>query len=261
MSFLVALQFLTRLPSPIRHEITVEEMGRSAAWFPAVGLLLGLILAALDLLLRLALPPAVVDVLLLVALLALTGALHMDGLMDTCDGIFSFKPPERRLEIMRDSRVGSFGVVGAASVLLVQFGALQSLPLGPYGGLEGTPLTQRAAALVLAPLLARWAMVYATVAFPLARASGLGAMLRQHTGRRELVLATLTALVVALAVGRLAGLAAFLVALTTTWLGARYVMTKIPGLTGDVYGAINEVVFAVVLLAWPLLLRVLPWLP
>src|SRR5215210_1092779 len=121
MSLLVAVQFLTRLPTPGGLPVAGPALGRSLGWFPAVGLLLGGLLAAADALLSMVLPRGLVDVVLLVLLALLTGGLHLDGYMDTCDGLFSLRAPADRLAIFRDSRVGSFGVVGAATLLLTQW--------------------------------------------------------------------------------------------------------------------------------------------
>ena len=111
--FFSALQFLTRIPVPAgeyRLEVAV-------GWLPVVGVLLGAILAFVDMGLRwLQVSPLVASTVLVVLLLALTGALHADGLMDTCDAVFGHASPARRLEIMRDPHTGAFGVVGLVCV-------------------------------------------------------------------------------------------------------------------------------------------------
>lgn len=238
---MVALQFLTSIPVPIKREIKLEEYGRSVAYFPLVGLVLGLILVGLDFLLRLLLPLTLVNALLIVALILLTGALHLDGFLDTCDGIFAFRSPEARLEIMKDSRVGSFGVVGAIALLLLKFAALQSLPLG-----------LRPVALLLMPILARWAIVYAAVVFPYGRpGSSLGSLYKEHAGRGALIIATLTTIILAAAAFQVAGLAILVAVWILTWLGSRYIMARIPGLTGDTYGAVGETMEVFTLLLFP----------
>ena len=128
MGFFAALQFLTSIPVPWRREVSPEALGRSTAYFPVVGLIIGLILAVLNWLLSHILPPAVVNALLLVALVVITGALHLDGLADTCDGIAGHKPVEDRWRVMRDSHTGAFGVIGVVLVLLVKYVTLNSIP-------------------------------------------------------------------------------------------------------------------------------------
>jgi adenosylcobinamide-GDP ribazoletransferase len=247
VAFFVALQFLTHLPTPAGLPVAGPALGRALGWFPVVGLLLGALLALADLLLSAVLPRSLVDVFLLALLAALTGGLHLDGFMDTCDGLFSLRSPAERLAIFRDSRVGSFGVVGAASLLLVQWAALGALPPA-----------QRAAMLLVTLALARWAMAYAIVAFPYGREQGLGRAFKEHAGGRALAAATLAAGLAAAALLGVAGLAALALAATTTWLFARYCLGRLPGLTGDTYGALNELVQALLLVTLPVLARYLP---
>ncbi len=234
-SLLVALHFLTRLPLPPR-EVSLEEVGRSAWAFPLVGVILGLLLAGADWLLGWLFPPSLRAALVLALWVALTGALHLDGFVDCCDALLAARPPEVRLEILRDTHVGAFGVVGAVVLLLVKYAALSTcLFAGNWP------------ALLLAPALGRWGMVYAIARYPSARATGMGKTVREFVGGRALVGATLLALSV-LAARPLAGLVAFGLAWLFTALFARWVLRRIPGFTGDVYGALCEAVEAVVLL-------------
>ncbi|MCX7680431.1 MAG: adenosylcobinamide-GDP ribazoletransferase [Anaerolineae bacterium] len=234
-SFLVALHFLTRLPLP-PQEVSLEEVGRSAWAFPAVGALIGLLLAGADWLSDSLFPPALRAAFLLVLWVAVTGALHLDGFVDCCDALLAARPPEARLEILRDTHVGAFGVVGAVILLLVKYAALSTCLS-----------TETWAALLLAPTLGRWAMVYAMARYPAARPTGIGRTVREFAGGRALWRATMLALPVLLA-RPLAGLAAFGLAWLFTVLFARWVQRRIPGFTGDVYGALCECVEVVVLL-------------
>jgi adenosylcobinamide-GDP ribazoletransferase len=238
MALREAFQFLTVAPIGAARPASAEELTRSRAYFPLVGACLGAAAAALDLAARLVLPPTVTAALVLALLAFLSGGLHLDGLMDACDGLFVWRSAPERLAIMRDSRVGSYGVAGGVLVLLVQFASL--------GALSG-PL--RTGGIVAAAALGRWAMVYATVAFPYARPEGLGAAFTQTAGRRELVIASALALVIASAALSWRGPLLLLLAGFTAWLVARAALRKLPGLTGDLYGAINEVVVAVAFLA------------
>jgi adenosylcobinamide-GDP ribazoletransferase len=247
VSLFVALQFLTHLPTPAGLPVAGPALGRALGWFPVVGLLLGALLVAADRLLGVLLPRGLVDVLLLVLLALLTVGLHLDGFMDTCDGLFSLRSPAERLAIFRDSRVGSFGVVGAATLLLLQWTALGALPAG-----------SRATMLLVTLAIARWAMVYAIVAFPYGRAEGLGRVFKEQAGGKALLAATLVAgLVAALLLGA-AGLAALALAAVAAWGFARYCLGRLPGLTGDTYGALDELVETLVLIALPPLVRLLP---
>ena len=106
-AFLAALQFLLITPAFIRRPFTPSEMGRSVGFYPLVGLLLGGILAAADALLGLQWPIPIRCTLVLGLWIILTGALHLDGFLDSCDGLLGGETPERRMEIMRDERVGA----------------------------------------------------------------------------------------------------------------------------------------------------------
>jgi len=227
--FLAALHFLTIIAIPWRRDAQETQIGRCAGYFPAVGLAIGLILAGLNWLLGLGLPPAIVNALLLVALVVLTGGLHLDGLADTCDGLGGYKTVEERRLIMRDSRVGGFGVIGIVLILLVKYVSLNSIP--------GTLMT---ASLVLMPVAGRWAMTYAIFAYPYARPSGLGKAFKEGTGWPGLTLATIVAVAAAALSLKLVGLVILAIVLIITIVLAAYFKKTFGGLTGDNYGAINE---------------------
>src|SRR5438067_1999685 len=108
---LTAVRFLTILPLSVRRPTRPHELGPAEAFFPFAGLLIGALLVGIDWLLSSIASGLVVDVLLVAAVAAVTGALHLDGVVDTFDGVFAPGGPARRLEIMRDPRAGSFGVI------------------------------------------------------------------------------------------------------------------------------------------------------
>ena len=247
-SLAVAFGFLTVLPVPARTWTSAMPVGRAFTWFPVVGLVLGGILALAALGLAVLLPVSVVAALLLVGGVLLTGGLHLDGLMDTCDGVFCVRSPEERLVIMRDSHVGAFGVLGAVCLLLVKFAALGALLADDRQLLLG--------GLLLAPMLSRWAMVLAAVCFPYGRSGEtLGSSFQRTVGPVQLAAATAGAGMLSVLVGLplhlgFRGLAAFAGTAALTYLVARFALSRLPGLTGDVYGAINEVVEAMVLVGF-----------
>jgi adenosylcobinamide-GDP ribazoletransferase len=240
LGFAAALQFLTIFPAQLR--VSTNALRRSIAYFPLVGMLIGGILYGLDRLFILAFPISLVNILLIIALAAMTRALHLDGFIDTCDGLAGGRSPEQRLAIMRDSRVGGFGVVGGALLILLQYVALTVVP-DEY----------RAAALLLMPTIARWTMVCAIFAFPYAREQGMGKIFQE--GRKWPWLAIATAITLASCLGlmRLNGLAVMAAALVAAALLATWLSRKLGGLTGDAYGAINEIVEVSVLVLIPLI--------
>lgn len=236
MRFLAALRFLTIIPLPRWREVSTEEVKHSLGYFPAVGIIIGLVLAGLNWLFSLVLPPAIVHVFLLISLVIITGALHLDGLADTCDGIAG-RSLEDRWRIMRDSHAGSFGIVGVLSLLLLK-----------YVSLTRVPDDWLMATLVLMPVVSRWAMVYAVFAYPYARPSGLGTAFKAGAGWPSFILATLVTLAVAIVLARLAGL----IIVAGVWVIvvalATFFRHRFAGLTGDTYGAINEVAEVAVLI-------------
>lgn len=229
--FLAALQFLTTIPVPWRREASLAELGSSAGYFPVVGLIIGLILAGLDRLFDFILPPMVADALLIVSLVVLTGAMHLDGFIDTCDGIGGQKPAADRWRVMHDSRVGGFGIIGVVLLLLVKYASLNSLP---------EPLMMMS--LVLMTVASRWAMVYAIFVYPCAMPSGLGKVFKQGTNWPKFTMATLITVAVVAVLAQLTGLAIMFFIWLVTVVMAAYFKSKFSGLTGDTYGAINEVV-------------------
>jgi adenosylcobinamide-GDP ribazoletransferase len=252
MSFLAALQFLTSIPVSIKRKLEPAQIGQATMWFPLIGFIIGLVLALLNLLLGLILPTSVVNVLLIAALVVITGVMHLDGLADTCDGIAGYKPVEERWKVMRDSRTGAFGVVGIALLLLVKYIALNNVPNAWF-----TPT------LILMPTVSRWAMVYAVYAFPYARPEGLGSVYKQQTRWQHFLLATLIVGAAGALLYQTISYAGFIligIILVLTTLLAFYFKKKFAGLTGDTYGAINEISEVAVLLAVIIIANVAPGL-
>lgn len=221
-----ALSFLTIAPVGGHEEAAGTHLGR--AWFPAVGLMLGAAAwgafwAGATFFTSLVGAVAAVTV-----LAVLSGALHLDGLADTADGLFGGATQDRRLEIMRDSRVGSFGVVAIALVLVMDVAALSGL---------GT--SQALAALLVAAAGGRLALTAAVVTLPYVRAEGLGTA--AQGGRRLPDLAVAAAVAaVPIALDWRRGLIAWAFAAVSTAAVAWLARTRIGGATGDVYGAVVE---------------------
>ena len=230
MSLLIALQFLTRIPVTVKGGVSAEDMARSMAFFPLVGLIIGAMAATLHRLSSFVFAGSVCDLIALAFLIAITGNLHGDGLMDTADGFFSGKPRERMLEIMHDSRAGAHGVMAGALLLLAKFVLLGQIP---------APL--KSMALVVVPALGRWVQVYAATFYPYVSGdSGTGSFV-SRLGRRELALASAFSLGAALLLlGPLRGIGAAGAALAAAMFLAWFAKRRIGGVTGDVLGALNE---------------------
>ena len=253
----MALSFLTICPATLRKSPTQGEISASRAFFPLVGLLLGLLLVGLERGASEIFPPFLTAAMLLAVLAIVTRALHLDGFMDVCDGLFGGYTPERRLEIMRDSHVGAFAVVGAVGLLLLKYGALVALLTTPVPGKEW--------ALLLFPALSRWSMVVALSAFPYVRSQGLGSPYHRGTAYLSTGGAAIAVVVIAVLAGGVAGAALLVGVSALAWLLAWGMARMLGGLTGDTYGAINEITeVAVLMVAVALLptgwLQPLAWL-
>lgn len=243
MSFLAALQLLTIIP--VRRDVGPEKLGRSIAYFPVVGIIIGLILAGLSWLLCLFLPSIIVNTLLIVFLVIISGALHLDGFIDSCDGIAVHGSVEDRWRVMHDSRAGALGIIGVFLLLLVKYVALSSVPANLL-----------MPTLVLMPVVSRWAMAYTIFAYPYARPTGLGKAYKEGASWPRFTTATIITLAVAIGLARWVNTSYFYLAGLTIMLGiwvivvalATYLKRKFAGLTGDSYGAVNEVAEVVVLI-------------
>jgi len=232
----LAITFLTGIPLPVEGEVSPADLWRSMGWYPLVGLALGAAAWVVYAGLLELLPGLVAAVFVVLLLEAVTRGLHMDGLMDTADGVLSGAPRERALEIMKDSDVGAMGVVAAVLILILKVAALGAL-------------TRADAA---APLLAGWCAARAlpaldVYAWPYARAAGTGeAFTRERTPGPVamaagllavgLVATTLITVTVDGAGAWYAGLVVALVAMVVALLLQAAVARHLGGLTGDVYG-------------------------
>lgn len=241
-SILFALQHLTRLPLPY---VSFDEAscGRATAFFPLAGVLIGAIMAAMVWAAGWYLPVQLQASLLIVLMVVLTGGIHLDGFMDSIDGLFSGRRREKKLEIMRDSRVGAFGVIGAICLLLFKFSLL-----------VGIPAYMLVKLLVVVPAISRWNMTLTIFVFPYARQEGLGAIYKKYCGVRELLMATvLTGAAAGIVLGVYGALLMLMGGLIACLVGKR-VSAELGGLTGDIYGLINELSEVLLLLAaYPLL--------
>ncbi|RPJ39275.1 MAG: adenosylcobinamide-GDP ribazoletransferase [Chloroflexi bacterium] len=241
----LALSFLTVIPMRVTGTLQPRDRGRPGAWFPAGGLLIGLLLAGarfgLDWLFTNAQAPEqpvvmLVSVLVVALWAGLTGGLHLDGLADCCDGLLAAVSSERRLEIMKDPRLGTFGGAGLVLYLLSKVTALAALPAGIF-----LPL-------LLAPVLARWLILIAAWQ-PMARPGGLGAEFAAGVTWRTFGYAALVPLVVIVAGGPRAVVAAVLAHLAALAI-FQLARSRLGGVTGDVLGLIVEITEVVVLLVY-----------
>lgn len=236
-SFWLALQFLTRLPTPVLHDIEAQQVGRSLAWYPLVGLLLGVILYAVAWLLQ-GQHPLLVAAILLALWVGLSGALHLDGLADTADAwVGGMGDRERTLEIMKDPASGPMGVSAIVVVLLLKFAALVTLP----------PV-----ALLLIPALARSGVALLFITTKYVRPGGIGEALAQHSPRVAVIIGVLLVTVAALFVWQWHGALLLLTTVPLWWLLRRALIKRLGGFTGDTAGAMLELLECIALIAMAL---------
>ncbi|NLG86572.1 MAG: adenosylcobinamide-GDP ribazoletransferase, partial [Firmicutes bacterium] len=241
--FVLALSLLTTLPASLllpRNSNLPCSAGGSARFFPVVGFIMGLFLCGADCGLFIVVGPILRAALILALDVVITGGLHLDGFIDTCDGLLSRQNREQMLAILRDTHVGGLGAAALGTLLIVKFAALVEIS----GAL-------RLWALLLFPLVGRLSMSAAVCLFGYARpGAGMGRAYAQETGYRDLAVALLLSiLLMAAAFGYIRPsleevsiiFLAAAVAVGGSYLLARRIAAKLGGLTGDVYGAVNEV--------------------
>lgn len=224
----VAFGFMTRVPVGRRADLDGDTLSRAALWFPAVGVVVGLVMAGVHGLAALALGPAPSTVLALAAAALLTGGFHEDGLADCADAFGAHVDRARRLEILHDPRLGTYGTVTLALATLFAFSVLAPL--------DGEHFLRAA---VVGGVLGRWTTLPLSSALPRATPSGSGALVRA-TAPLTLA-ASAMAFGVALPVGGWpAGAAAIGAAAAIAALGGLAALRVLGGVTGDVFGAVNK---------------------
>ena len=283
--FFIALQFLTRLKIVNQTEWSVEDFGKSVVAFPYVGLIIGLILALFYGILSPFIPLVPLMLILVIAEFLITGGLHADGLMDTSDGLFSGRERDRKLEIMKDSRIGSFGVVAFVFVTLLKWQLLTAIPTAEF-----IPM-----ALIMMPLMSRWSLVLSIRSYPYAREQGMGAAFANLAPKHVITYNTLSTFFMPIVilligvilytllygvysiffiadVGYVVGLGVLvyatlgifqinIVSMIITYIINRilnhYIVKQLGGTTGDTYGFVVEVTEVLLLLIYIIILSVL----
>ncbi|MBA4492802.1 adenosylcobinamide-GDP ribazoletransferase [Paenactinomyces guangxiensis] len=227
-SFFHAIGFLSRIPVPVRENR--DDWEKSPMWYPLVGLILGALITLFDMLIAGWFPAFVRAVMDAAFWFFLTGGLHLDGLMDTADGLGAWRDRERTLQIMKDSRVGAMGVLAGVLSILFKVSLLASLP-------AANPL---AVSVIAATVLGRTAVLGMMYAFPYIQEHGTGTGMKEKLTVRRFLFALLCMVIIVIFLTRwwagvLLGAAAFVV-LCFGW----QVTKRLGGCTGDVYGAVIE---------------------
>jgi adenosylcobinamide-GDP ribazoletransferase len=242
--FLIAVQFLTRLPVPQALESSEAELGKAAAFFPLVGVIVGGGAALVFVLLRYVLPLAACALCAIIFTAFITNGFHEDGLADTFDGFGGGWTKDRVLEIMRDSRIGTYGTLALIFLIL---GKLNFLSL----------LTQEQVWrwMIVAHTTSRWSTLPLCSWLPYARAEGQGKLVAKQVGIVEIVVGSLTLAVSFFLLSWYAALAALLVTGLVILLSGLYFRSRLQGITGDCLGATNQLTEVAMYLTAVILLR------
>jgi adenosylcobinamide-GDP ribazoletransferase len=232
----IAFGLMTTLPFSLPEDWSAGDSGRAAVWYPLVGLVIGTLTWLVWKGATILFPSLVTGVITLAVWVLLTGGLHLDGLADCCDGLFASVSRERRLEIMKDPHIGTFGVIGLILILFLKAASLSVLtPVSSFG-------------ILLAASLARWCIMPAAL-LPLARSSGMAADFKSGLRQSSIVLSAIIPLALLVLLG-LRGLLSTLLGIITAALLVWLAKSRIGGVTGDVFGMIVEVVETTVLLTF-----------
>ena len=252
-SFFEAIRFLTLIPLPFMPTMTGDNyeqtIARSMAWFPAVGLLIGAVACGIGFIAGALWTELVRAVLVAVVIGIVTSGLHLDGLSDTFDGVMSWRPRERKLEIMKDSRIGAMGAIALVAIIALKIAFIVAAGASWWR------------AVLVATTLGRWADLCGIFFFPAAREGGLGRNFRDFIQRGDFVFATIQAVVIVIAVvlvgqpmsewpmAFLRGAIAVGALLAVTRALCAWWTRSLGGLTGDTYGALCEIGEVIVLAA------------
>ena len=240
IQILLAFQFLTIFPIRIARAVRDADLVRSMRWYPLVGAMLGGLSAGVFYVTQQLFSPGVSGVAAIMSLVVLSGALHLDGFADMCDGFYGGESRDRVLAIMKDSRSGAMAIIGIFSLLAMKIALL--------GNLE---VSRAERALVLAPAVGRWAMVWLCATSAYARSEGgTASAYIGHVDKKILLIATLLCVGIAYFLFQTKGLLVMTVSVVFAWAFRYYVQERIGGMTGDTLGACSECVEVLVLAAF-----------
>jgi adenosylcobinamide-GDP ribazoletransferase len=241
-SLILAIRFLTIVPVPGREARGPRALGRAAWWFPVIGLALGAILALADEWLGRLFPPLVAAALVLSIWKILTGGIHLDGLADCLDGLAG-RDPEQRRAIMKDSSIGTFGVIGLSLALVLGWAAVSELPAAI-----------RWRVLLVAPALGRtMPLIFGDFFRKLAVPGGLGAdFVAGLSSFATMLWVSLTLVLTTYLLWSVGGWLSWLGGILGCYLWCGFLVGRFRGITGDVLGStveIGELAFVLVVVA------------
>lgn len=248
---LLAFQFLTIIPMQDMGEVSEEQMGKTTVVFPLVGFAEGVVLAFLAAVFLKVFSSELTNALLVLILTIMNGGLHLDGLSDTFDAIASRGDREKKLSIMKDSTVGPIGVIAIIMALLLKYVLLNAVFF------QSTSVAYLMTVFSM-PVLSRWAMVTAAFYGRAARNDGLGRLFIEHTGARQLISATVAVIILMTLICTIVSqftllmfyiMFAIPVLFAFSFAAVWFFKKNFGGMTGDSFGALNEIAALVFLLS------------
>ena len=233
---ILMIQFLTRIPIPVALNVTDEDFTKGFKYFPVVGSIIGGLIYAIHFLLRGVMSPFTGAVIITLAYIYITGGLHMDGLSDSADGLFSGRSKERILEIMKDSRIGSNGALAMMFVVLMKVSFMSEIPMAHLGYV-----------LFLMPIISKYTVVFVSTFSAYAREGGMGNWFIGRVSKGDFIFSSLFTVTMIYLVNPncfilLGGTLIF------GWIFRAFCNKQIDGMTGDTIGALSELSDVMVLL-------------
>lgn len=228
---LSAVGFLTVLP------VVKRKFENCTIFFPIVGLFIGGFLISVNYLGSFLFSENVVDMLVIISLIIITGGLHLDGFADMLDGFYAGKNKNDILRIMDDAHIGTMGVIGIFCITGLKFFALQSIPqkiLYP--------------SLLLFPALSRWSLVFSCIISEPAKNEGLGKIFIDTVSKKDFLISTIITILISFFIFKLKGFFILIAVFFVSFVFLKLTSKKIGGITGDILGALNEIVETLVLL-------------
>ena len=238
--FIILIQFMTRIPIPLKISYSEKKLGKSIKFFPLVGLIIGLILYFANFLIIVYLKnifynKTIIAIFLIILEILIVGIIHIDGLADTFDGLFSYAKKEKMLEIMKDSRIGTNG-----TVILILYFITKTVLISEI-------ITINSKYLIIFPIIARLSTPVNAGLSNYARKSGMSNAIISENGIFEAIFSLALSIILVFYIIDIKGIVAISIAFIFIIIFMLNVRKKIDGITGDIMGACLELTSILVL--------------
>ena len=238
--FIILIQFMTRIPIPLKISYSEKKLGKSIKFFPLVGLIIGLVLYFTNFLITVYLKnifynKTIIAIFLIILEILIVGIIHIDGLADTFDGLFSYAKKEKMLEIMKDSRIGTNG-----AVVLILYFITKTVLISEI-------ITTNPKYLIIFPIIARLSTPVNAGLSNYARKSGMSNAIISENGIFEAIFSLALSIILVFYIIDIKGIVAISIAFIFIIIFMLNVRKKIDGITGDIMGACLELTSILVL--------------